>query len=370
MYDMYEPSRFEGMLLLQQAWSQQKHGRYSEALSAAEGALNVAQQLANLGMEIRAAGIIASTLELQGNHAAAHAQYEWILAVARDPMRQSAIEHAHVEKVITMAYMRSVDTALFLPDVELAPLSEMLDTADAYVRMIGKPEWRAGLLHQRARLLEALGSVDAALDAAEQGLHLELQHGSAPGATLAAHQLTFGNLLRQVRRYAEAAVQYKAVLIGKQSTPHERIGACVGLARCHLGTNDLETARRCADDARRFAEEWGDELLSLALNACTDAYLAIEDVVEARKASDRAVECARRMRSSYRLYFALRNAAKVALAEHDAARAHALLDEAVPYAAAFDRVRNCSAQRDQISSLRMKADCIAPRVVESGEANG
>ncbi len=353
---MDEPSTWEINLLLHQAWHLQESGQYGRALDTARTAREAARQVADPGAEIRAAGIIAICLQLGGDHGAAYAQYTEILGVSRDPARESAVEQADVQKVITMAYIRSVDTALYLPDVPVAPLMEVLDAGDAYVRTIGKPEWRAGLLLKRARVLDELGRLDEALTAAEEALQLEIEHGSAPGATLAAHRLTFGGLLREASRYGDAARQYDAVLNGRRGTLADHVGAHVGLARCHLATNNPRNAHDRARHAIYLAESAGDELLSLALHAYADVSLALEDVARARAASDRALECARRLRNTYRLYFAVRNAAKVALAENDVARARALLDEASPHAEAFDRARGRTTQQDLISSLRARAD--------------
>lgn len=353
---MDEPSTWEINLLLRQAWHLQESGQYGRALDTAGVAREAARQVADLGAEIRAAGIIAISLQLGGDHGAAYAQYTEILGVSRDPAREAAIEQADVQKVLTMAYIRSVDTALYLPDIAVAPLMDVLDAGDAYVRTIGKPEWRAGLLLKRARVLEALGRLDEALIAAEEALQLEIEHGSAPGATLAAHRLTFGGLLREASRYGDAARQYEAVLNGRLSTPADHVGAHVGLARCHLATSDPRAAHGRARHALYLAERMGDELLSLAFHACADVCLALEDVAGARAASDRALECARRLRNTYRLYFAVRNAAKVALAENDVARARALIDEAGPHAEAFDRARGRTTQQDLMSSLRASAD--------------
>jgi hypothetical protein len=61
---------------------------------------------------------------------------------------------------------------------------------------------------------------------------------------------------------------------------------------------------------------------------------------------------ARRLGSGYRLYYALRSAADVALDERDAARARALIDEAQPHAEAIDRSRGTTELRDDLQRRR------------------
>lgn len=345
-------------LLIDEAWSFYGQSRYAEMLPVAEKARGGARRLGSLRLEIRATEVEAEALRVLGDMRTALARISWILAVAQDPARRAEIERAGVEVQVASAYLNWVATARFLPEIEAEKLLAVLDAGEAYVRGVGKPGWRAGLLQERAQVLGNLGRWEAAIAAAEEGLALKERTPDAPGADLASHRWALGDLLLQANRHDDASRRYEAVLADDRSSPHGRRIAHAGLARCVLATGRLEEARRHADDAVSLAEGMGDESLQPALDVLINACLAQPDLPAARAAAARMLEGARRLGSGYRLYFALRAAAKVALAENDAPRARALLAEAQPYAEALDRSRTGTSFTDELARYRAKADAL------------
>lgn len=109
----------------------------------------------------------------------------------------------------------------------------------------------------------------------------------------------------------------------------------------------------------RLADAMGVQVLQPALDALIGACLVQDDLPAARAAANRMLEGARRLHSGYGVYFALRAAAKVALAEKDAASARTLLAEAEPHAEALDRSRNETGFTDELAYYRAQADKLA-----------
>lgn len=259
-----------------------------------------------------------------------------------------------VAAAVVTAFSAWTNSAIFLPAIQVDRLFEVLDAGERFVRGIGKPTWRAGLLRMRAKVLQQLGRVNEAIGFAEEGLALELRDRAAPGTTLGTHRWGLGDLLRDVNRFDEARRLYQAVLDDAECSPYGRFAALGGLVRCCLAASDGAGAHRYAGEAVRLAELMGDNALSLALEALTDACLALDDVTAARAASERHVEVTRRLGVVERLFSAFARAAQVALAEKDAARAHTFLAEAQPHAEALDRARHRNVYRAELDKLRAR----------------
>ena len=136
----------------------------------------------------------------------------------------------------------------------------MVDAGEAYLCAVGKPGWRAGLLYERACLLETLGQLEEAVASAEEAVALELRNPGAPGYTLATYRWALGDLLRQLGRTQVAEHQYRDVLADSDSDPYGRKCAHEGLAWCALDRGASGAARREADAAVRLAEGMGDNL--------------------------------------------------------------------------------------------------------------
>jgi tetratricopeptide (TPR) repeat protein len=350
-------------LLLEEASRLYHEARYVEALRAAERAVEGARGLGDLGLEIKAIREEARPLNMLGDSGATLARLSWILGIVGDPARRAEVEQAGVEWEIAGAYGMWVDAALFVTEVPTQRLFAVLDAGEAYVRSIGRPGWRAGLVFYRARILDQLGRTEEAIGAAEEGLSLQLRDGSGPGPTLATHRLMLGNLLRMAERYDNAGAQYQAAIDDPQTSTFGRMGGLEGLSRCMLATGDISAARLHASRAVRLAEGMGDEALATPLEVLIEACRASGDLPAAREASERKLQGARRLGSVVRLYFALRRAGDVALDEKDAARARALIDEAEPHAEALDRQRGRTMFTDEIQRYRA-------RLAELGPAGG
>lgn len=345
-------------LLIAEAGSFYGQARYAEALRVAERAREGAQRLGSLRLEIKATHVEALALRSLGDGPLSLTRVSWILAVVRDPARRAELARAGVESEVASAYGDWVGAASFLPEMEAEKLLAVLDAGEAYVRGIGKPGWRAGLLAYRAQVLGYLGRLEAAIAAAEEGLSLDLRDGTGPGAPLETHRWALGDLLRQASRPTEAARHYEAVLADETSSPHGRFAAHVGLAHCALEAGAPADARRHAEEAVHLAEGMGDDNLQPALTALIESCLAQKDLAAARVASDHQLEGARRLGSGIRLYFALRDAARVALAEKDAPRTLGLLGEALPCAEALDRSHTGTGFRDEIARYRAQAEAL------------
>jgi tetratricopeptide (TPR) repeat protein len=348
-------------LLVGEAGRLYDQNRYDEALRAAERAVKGARRMGDLGLEIRAISQQARALQIRGDYAAALRDFSWILGVANDPARREEIERAGVDYQIVDAYQTWVSAARRLPELPTAQLLGVLDSGDAYVRRIGRPGWRAGLLDQRAKVFLALGRITEAIGCAEEALASRLLEGrAAPAPTPGSHRWALGDLLCRAQRHSDAAIQYQAILDDPASTLHEYSTAHRGLAMCAIKAGDTAAAVVHAKEAVRLAAGMGDNVLDDAFASLIQAHRAAGDLPAARAAADRRLDGARRLGSCLCLYAALRSAAEVALDERDAARAGPLLDEAEPLAEALDRQRGGTAIRDEIAQRRHRLDALAP----------
>jgi tetratricopeptide (TPR) repeat protein len=249
------------------------------------------------------------------------------------------------------------------PDPSICKLFAELDAGEAYLRAVGRNGWRAGLLHNRATVLQALGRPEEAVPCAEEAVALKERNPDAPGYTLATYRWSLGDLLLELGRHAEAAQQYEAVLADPGSDPYDRLPAQAGLGQCALADGNPATARRHAEQAVQLAEGMGDDSLCPSLELHLDACLAAPDLTAACKAAERYLTTAHRTGSNLRLYFALRDAAKVALAEAEAEparraelleQARAQLDEAEPIARLMDRSAGRDRSAREIAGHRKK----------------
>ncbi len=346
--------------LLEESRRLYREARYAEALRAADQAVLGAEALRDLGLEIGAKLEQALGLHMLGDDAAALARYDWILGMAADPAHRDEIEGAGVQWEIADAYGSWVDTAGYLPEVPAQRRLAVLDEGESYVRTIGRPGWRAGLLNYRARVLADLGRLEEAIGVAEEGLSLELRDGDGPGPPLTTHRWALGGLLRESGRYDDARAHYRAVVDDAAAHSIDRMAALEGLARCALAADEAADARRLAEDSVRLAEGMGDDCLAPVLEVLTDACLAAGDVEAARSAADRRLAGVRRHGSTSRLYFALLSAAVVAIAQHDAPGARALLDEAQPHAEAIDRSNGRTNLGAEVKRLRARLAKLDP----------
>lgn len=350
---MREPGARWGVeLLIAEAGRFCNESRYAEALRAAEKAREGAQREEEIGLEVRATMLEAEALKMLGRDGNALARYSWILGVAEDPAHRSVVAEESVAFDVVTAFSSWADCATRLPQMQVDQLFAVLDAGERFARAIGKPTWRAGLLHMRAKLMQALGQSSEAIPFAEEGLALKLRDRTAPGATLGGYRGFLADLLREVGRFDEAQALYQTMLDDAKRWPFDRFAAFRGLGGCALHANEAAAARGFADEAMRIAEPMGDSALSRALTDLIDACLAQGDIPAARATSDRHVELATRHGVTDQLFFALGRAAQVALAEGDPVRARTFLTEAQPHADALDRSRNRNAYNAELDGLR------------------
>ncbi len=336
-------------LLIDEAWSLHRDDRYPDALRAAEQALRAAEELGDEAMVVKTSVVEAVMCGMLGDHARALARYTRVIATSRDPVRSSALAAAGVDWYVAKAWFNWVDSARFLPEVSATDLLGVLEEAEAWLAATGHRPWRSATCHLRARVLDHMGRTKEALAHAEEGLSLQLAHPVSPGYTLATHRCTVGHLLWRLGRHDEAGPHYRNVLDDPGSDDHGRKVAEQGLSRCATGAGDHDTAARHARRAVELAEAMGDDALTGALDALTDALIAAGDVTAASAVATRRLDAARRVGGEYGLYFALRGSFDVALRQGELQTAADLLAEARPLAAAIDRSRANHAKADEIA---------------------
>lgn len=337
-------------LLLEEVDRYLGEGRYAPMRDAARRAVTLATALDAPGLRLKATYWEAAALRMLGDKGGALARLTQVLGWAEDPALQGRLAEVDVRGEVARAYMDWVECARFLPGMPAARLFAVLDAGEAWLRAVGRAGWRAGLLRQRAELLAAQGRLEEAAAAAEEALALAQRAPAAPGYTLATHRWALGDLLRRLDRYADARRHYRAVLDDPGSNAHGRFATHVGLARCAVAAEQGAEARRHAEAAVALAEGLGDDSLCGALEALVAACRADSALDVAGAAADRHLALARRLGSDHRLYFALRDAADVALDRGDAATARAHIAEARPLAAAMDRDNGTTEEQDALDA--------------------
>lgn len=330
-------NRTEVLATIQEAWSCNRRADYTRMLSTARRATRGARLLGDMEAELRALMAEAAALKMLGDAPGALQNYGAVLAMARDPHRRDQVERLDVVEQIARAYMDWVVCARFIPGVKVASLLDVLEEGEAFLKSVDRTHWRAGLLSQRAEVLDDLGRTSEALRHAEAAVNLAARDPEIPGYTLATYRWSYGDILRRAGRAEDAALQYHAVLADPQASPYDRKVAHQGLCRCALAQDDTTTARREGRAAVTAAERMGDAALCGALSAYVEACRAAHRFQAARLAADRLLQCARRSASQNRLYYALRDAAEVAMDEGEVVRARKLLTEASPIADDLDQ---------------------------------
>lgn len=262
-------------------------------------------------MDVASLAAEAAALAARGDHPAAMTRYTRVLAMAAAGTTRDAW-------TVASAHLHWVESARF-SGVPLRSLFAVLDAAERYLESVGHPEWRSGLLAQRAATHKELAEWDQAEAFAEEAL--EAYVPGAPGTTLATLRYRLGDILRGAGRPTEAMPHFEAVL----DDPATRYKALVGLTHCALNRMHRRTALRHATAAVREAEPLGDEALRLPLHALVAAQRALGDGEAATATATRYVECARRLGSPYVIFFALRSATDVALDRRDLASGRDLL---------------------------------------------
>jgi tetratricopeptide (TPR) repeat protein len=313
-------------LLIAQAWDAHGQGRYGTARAAAARAAQAARQLDDPVLLVRALSAEATALSMLGDRAAALARYTQVLGLAEDPATRGRLEDPAAAWAVADAHMSWVEAARFVGGVPVRALFGVLDAGENYLQAIGRPQWRAGLLLQRALTHQRLGEWDEAVAYAEEALALYQDDG--PGYTRAAHRYQLGGILRGAGRPAEAEPYYQAILDDPHTdNPYERMVALQGLAWCALDREDLAAARRHALAAVREAEPLGDNSLFFALETAVAVHQAASDLDAAAVAAGRLLQTARRLGGHYTLYYAVRAGVDVALDSGDLDQARELLTE-------------------------------------------
>ncbi|HTY08537.1 MAG TPA: tetratricopeptide repeat protein, partial [Candidatus Edwardsbacteria bacterium] len=303
-------------LLIDQAWDAYGQDRYGTARAAAARAVQAAQMLDDPALLVQALSAEASALDMLGDNTAALARYTQILGLAEDPATRGRLDDPAAAEAVVDAHMSWVDSARLAGGVPVRALFGVLDAGENYLQATGRPQWRAGLMMQRALTHQRLGELDEAVAFAEEALALYQDEG--PAYTRATHRLQLADILREAGRPAGAEPYYQAVLDDAETDDaYGRKVALQGLAWCALARDDLAAARRYALAAVREAEPLGDDSLSTALETAVAVHRAAGDLDAAAAAAGRKLAVARRLGGHYGLYYAVRSSVDVALDQGD-----------------------------------------------------
>jgi tetratricopeptide (TPR) repeat protein len=335
-------------------------GRYREAQRAAEAAVEGAQGLGAIDLEVRANQWLSDALMMQGDVATALAKLSWILSVVQYATHAHALDNDDTRWAVAQAWVNWVHCARTLPGIEVASLFRVLSEAEAWLRSVGHAHWRAGLLNERSLLLVAQRRFEEALGFSEEALALARKCPRAPGRTLGCHRWNLGNLLRWMGRHDEALPHYQNILDDPGAHDNDRKAAHVGIARCALACNDPPMALRHARDAVALAERLGDNALCHSLSVLVDACRAAGQRDEARLAATRFIDAARRLGDNYELYFAQCDRFDVALDDGDVAAASPLLTELEPLAQLIDRQTGTATYTAEFVARRARFKALRP----------
>ena len=351
-------------LLVATAGSLYDEGRYGESRRVAERASDALAGMDDPGMTVRALFREAEAARMLGDSESALACYGRILELAYDPRvnKPLSLSMADVTWYIAVAFIGWAQCARYVPGMKLEKLDQGLDTGLAWLRSAGRSHWRAGLLLQRALLYYETERPADAVKGAEEALALAEQHPDGPGPTLASYRRSLAEMLRAVARHDDAAAQYRAVLDDSRAHIHDRNASLTSLSSCLLDMDQVAEARRCAEDAVSEAMALGASALCDAL-AARVRILRHEGLLdEARATVERQLQAAERTGSDYYRYFAVRDAADVALDTGDSAGARAHFEALEPLASAMDRSRGGTTFAGQLAERRARLD---PRQTET-----
>lgn len=348
-------------LLIDQAWADNRIGRFQASTAAAARAVETARLLDEPVLLVRALEVEASSLRLLGDYTAALAHYTQILGLAEDPATRGRLDDSRAARVVAVAHWGWADSALYVPGIPVRELFRVLDAAERWLAATGHRDWRASVLSARARAHTMLGELDAAVAAAEEALAVALQHPGAPGYSHSGHRFTLGDVLRFAGRAAESVPHYQAILADPDVSPMSRRAAHKGLAMCALAEGDHEKARREADAAVLLAESLGDDALCTSLDVLAEACQAGKDLEAAWQAATRFLEAAGRIGGHVRPYYAVRTALDIALDRADFLAARRLLADFDEHAAAMDVSTGSTAWTGDAELRRRRlADASAP----------
>lgn len=343
-------------LLVATAGSLYDEGRYAESRRAAEQASAALAGMDDPGMTVRALFREAEASRMLGESENALARYGRILELAYDPRinKPLSLSMADVTWYIAVAFIGWAQCARYVPGMKLAKLDEGLDAGLAWMRSAGRAHWRAGLLLQRALLFYETDRAAEAVPVAEEALALADQHPDGPGPTLASCRRSLAEMLRAVNRHDDAAAQYRQVLADSRAHIHDRNASLTSLASCFLDMGQVAEARRHAEDAVVEAMSLGDSALCDALAVRVRVHRHEGQLAEARATVERQLQAAERTGSDYYRYFAVRDAADVALDLGDRESASEYLKALEPLARDMDRSRGKSTFAAQLAERRTR----------------
>lgn len=330
------PGREAVEALITEANAALQDGRSRQAREAAEGAVRAAESIGDAYALVRALNCERRTLWKLGDCEGAMASDTKILTMASDSATCDEMACPPADWYVAKSYANWVEAALKQTGVQYRALLDVLDDAERWLAAIGRSDWRAGILYERAKVHGYLGDYDKAIGYAEESL--KEWSSDAPCHSIGDHQIALAWRLFDACRESDAAAHWEAVLDDGSSTGYERECSFRGLALCALDAGRAEDALRYATQAMRLAEAIDDKLeICGVMHTLVRAHLATGDLDESWRVAARYLDTARRDGHDRALYYAELTVVDLALDRGDFATASGLMDKLKEHGLAIDQ---------------------------------
>lgn len=321
-----------------------ERGEFADALRYAESACASAVELNDLELRVRASLEAAILLKMNDRATAGLTHLNWVMGLVRSERREDLEALAWF---VARAYVLYVDLAHNLHQVEVEKLLAILDLGEQFVREIGAPHWRDGLLSLRGRILFDLDRPDDALACLEEAVEVSRSaRGQSPSFDLHTHLRILADAYREVGRPEDSILIYEQLL--ERSTPLTKLAALCGLGRAHLAADRADEAVRFAEQALPLTDAMFARQRAAPMGLLVDAYRAAGNAQRASWAADQMMEIARASGSVRARCNALLDRADVALDRGDCDTARSSLQEVMPLAQELDSGTRRTVQQDHV----------------------
>ncbi|MCB9745740.1 MAG: hypothetical protein H6741_12880 [Alphaproteobacteria bacterium] len=277
----------------------------------------------------------ANALTALGRNLEALGHLNRLLAWAQRPSWEQRLGDVTADRLRLHASIDWVCNARELPPLPLSACFEVLDACEAWLRVRGRPSWRASLECSRASLRLQLDQPELALPHARRALHLMDLDREVAGFTRSSASATLAEVLCALGQLDEAERRHHDTLEDPESSAFIRRVSLHGLARVQLARGDMPAALRLAERALDWAEGTGPSALHDALGVLTAARRAGGALEEAERSATRRLRLSQGLSARAR-YLALRDALELALEREDAAAVERLREAISPLAGAMD----------------------------------
>jgi tetratricopeptide (TPR) repeat protein len=191
-------------LLIGEAKDLSDEARFHQALAAANRAVGATEPLDDPALLIRALAAEERPLRLTGNLTGAMSRSVRILALAEDPVTSHLLSDPTSVWTVGQAHTTLADAALWIDEIPIRRVLDMLDHAERWLKSVGHWDWRSGVLGARSGAYHRLGEYDKAIAAAEEAI--AAYSATAPGFLLSSLRLDLA------RRYDSRYVLYDATI--------------------------------------------------------------------------------------------------------------------------------------------------------------